>query len=63
VGLRGNGSKLLLDPHATAVEGEVAWGEDVFGHRFDAPDERNDADSAASMPRCVVTDRSSKWDG
>ncbi|WP_092865202.1 glycogen debranching protein GlgX [Quadrisphaera sp. DSM 44207] len=60
-GLRHNAAKLLLDPHATAVEGGVSWGEDVFGHHFDDPTRRNDADSAASMPRCVVADRSFDW--
>jgi glycogen operon protein len=58
-GLRCNGAKLLLDPHATAVEGTVAWGEEVFGHHFDDPDRRNDADSAGSMPRGVITDSAS----
>src|ERR1700727_638872 len=43
-GLRCNPAKLLLDPHATAVEGEVQWGESVFGHYFAAPEDRNDAD-------------------
>jgi isoamylase len=61
-GLRCNAAKLLLDPYATAIEGEVAWSEDVFGHRFDDPDERNDTDSAASMPKCIVTDRDYAWD-
>ncbi len=60
-GLRCNGAKLLLDPHATAIDGELQWGEDVFGHLFDDPDRRNDRDSAASMPRCVVTDRGFDW--
>jgi isoamylase len=55
-GLRCNDAKLLLDPHATAIEGSVAWGEEVFGHRFDAPELTNEADSAAFMPRCVITD-------
>ena len=62
-GLRCNPAKLLLDPHATAVEGEIAWGEEVFGHRFEHPEERNDTDSAASMPRCVITDRTFDWHG
>ncbi|MST34451.1 glycogen debranching protein GlgX, partial [Acidimicrobiaceae bacterium USS-CC1] len=62
-GLRCNPDKLLLDPHATAIEGEVRWGEEVFGHRFDAPEERNPADSAPSMPRCLVTDRAFDWAG
>lgn len=62
-GLRCNPAKLLLDPHATAVDGEVAWGEEVFGHHFDDPDACNDADSAAAMPKCVVTDRDFDWSG
>src|SRR5215217_447953 len=37
-GLRCHPSKLLLDPYATAVEGEVDWGEAMFTYRFDAPD-------------------------
>ena len=62
-GLRCNPAKLLLDPYATAVEGPVKWGEDVFGHRFDDPAEINDADSAPSMPRCVITARDFDWGG
>jgi len=62
-GLRCNGAKLLLDPHATAIDGEVTWGEDVFGHRFSDPAERNEADSASSMPRCIVAERAFDWDG
>jgi isoamylase len=60
-GLRCNQAKLLLDPHATAIDGEVAWGEDVFGHRFADPGELNPTDSAASMPRCIVTPRNFDW--
>ncbi len=60
-GLRCNEAKLLLDPHATAVDGEVSWGEAVFGHRFEKPDEANPSDSAAFMPKCVVTDRHFDW--
>jgi glycogen operon protein len=60
-GLRCNEAKLLLDPHATAVDGQVSWGEAVFGHRFEKPDEANPSDSAAFMPKCVVTDRHFDW--
>ena len=62
-GLRCNGAKLLLDPHATAIDGRVRWGEDVFGHLFGDPAAINEADSAASMPRCVVADRAFDWTG
>jgi glycogen operon protein len=53
-GLRCNPAKLLLDPHAAAIEGRVRWGEEVFGHRFDDPNQINQMDSAAAMPRCVI---------
>ncbi|GAA3557089.1 glycogen debranching protein GlgX [Microlunatus spumicola] len=60
-GLRHNAHKLLLDPYATAIEGEFNWDEAVFSHRFDAPDEMNPTDSAPFVPRCVVTDQSFDW--
>ncbi|HLI01355.1 MAG TPA: glycogen debranching protein GlgX [Acidimicrobiales bacterium] len=60
-GLRCNPAKLLLDPYATAVEGNLDWDESLFGHRFDAPDERNDSDSAGRMPRGVVTSNAFDW--
>jgi isoamylase len=60
-GLRHNPAKLLLDPHATAIEGAWTDGEQLFGHHFDATDERNDTDDANSVPRCIVTDPSFDW--
>src|SRR5438445_12683310 len=47
-GSRCNPSKLLLDPYGKAVDGQVQWNEAVFGHFFDNPDGKNDADSAPS---------------
>jgi glycogen operon protein len=56
--------KLLLDPYARAIDGEIDWNEAVFTHRFDDPDgPPNDADSAAYVPRSVVTDDSFDWNG
>jgi isoamylase len=60
-GLRCNPAKLLLDPYATAIDGQVQWGEEVFGHHFDDPERRNDADSAPYMPRCVITASDFDW--
>jgi glycogen operon protein len=60
-GLRCNPAKLLLDPHATAIDGQIAWGEALFSHRFDDPSEINVDDSAAAMPKCVVTDHRFDW--
>jgi isoamylase len=62
-GLRCNPAKLLIDPHATAIEGEVTWGPAVFGHDLDHPDQLNEVDSAPSMPKCVITTRSFDWGG
>jgi glycogen operon protein len=62
-GLRCNPAKLLLDPYAKAVEGEVAWDQAVFGHTWDDPDAANDADSAPFVPRSVVINPFFDWDG
>jgi isoamylase len=58
-GLRHNPAKLLLDPYARAVEGEVALTPEIFGHTVDE-DLRGDLavadprDSAPHVPRGVV---------
>lgn len=63
-GLRHNAAKLLLDPHATAIEGSYTWSEDVFGHFHQEPNRQNRANSAHAVPRCVVTDPGSfDWSG
>ena len=62
-GLRCNPAKLLLDPYARAIEGEVAWDEAVFGHRWDDPDAINDTDSAPHVPRSVVVSPYFDWAG
>lgn len=62
-GLRCNGNKLLLDPYARAIEGGVTWGQPVFPYVFGKPHERDDSDSAASMPKGVVVDPSFDWGG
>jgi glycogen operon protein len=46
-GRRCNGAKLLIDPYARALDGELTWCEAVFDH--------NARDSAAYVPRSVVT--------
>jgi isoamylase len=55
-GHRCNPAKLLLDPYATAVDGEVRWDDAVFGHRIGGPTtSRDDRDSAMFVPKAVVT--------
>ncbi|TFB88358.1 glycogen debranching protein GlgX [Cryobacterium algoricola] len=60
-GLRHNAHKLLLDPHARALEGAYAWGQEVFGHDQDNPEAMDESDSAGFTPRCVVTDPDFDW--
>ena len=62
-GKRFNPNKLLLDPYAKAVDGQVQWGQEVFGYDFGDPDSRNDADSAAQMMKGVVVNPFFEWAG
>src|SRR3954467_7953260 len=61
-GHRCNPAKLLLDPYAKAIEGEVDWDEACFSYKFGNPDEFNDADSAPHMPKSVVISPFFSWD-
>lgn len=60
-GHRCNSAKLLLDPYAKAVSGEVGWGEAVYGYRFGRPEKRNDMDSAPHMMTSVVVNPYFDW--
>jgi glycogen operon protein len=60
-GQRGNPNKLLIDPYAKAVVGDVVWHEAVFGYRFGAEHERNDLDSAPYVPKSVVVSPFFDW--
>lgn len=63
-GLRFNHHKLLIDPYAKAIAGEVNWKTHVFGYQFDSDQKDlsfDEQDSAAGMPKCVVIDPSFNW--
>ena len=61
-GLRYNPNKLLLDPYAKAIEGEITWGQAVFGYSWAKGDDvRDDTDSAPAMPRSIVVDPYFPW--
>jgi glycogen operon protein len=61
LGQRCNPAKLLIDPYAKAVAGEIDWDESLFGYHFDKPDERNDLDSGPHMPKSVVINPFFDW--
>jgi glycogen operon protein len=60
-GLWCNPSKLLLDPYAKTIDGDVTWDPSCFGYLFDDPDEPNLDDSAPHVPRAVVSDPFFDW--
>jgi len=64
-GLRFNPNKLLIDPYALAIEGDVEWGEEVFGYSFVDPGKDlsfDDRDDAARVPKSIVVDGSFYWE-
>ncbi len=60
-GLRCNPAKLLLDPYARAISGEVAFGPEVLGYAVDNPGAPSTLDSAGHMPRSLVVDEKFRW--
>src|SRR5690606_27857943 len=65
-GHRFNPHKLLIDPYAKALVGEIDWSPAHFGYRLDSPDRDlsfNTEDSAPRMPKCRVTDPFFDWSG
>ncbi len=54
--------KLLLDPYARAIDGDVRWDEAVFTYHFgDETMAVNDADSATFVPKSVVVNPFFDW--
>ncbi|MBD8044033.1 glycogen debranching protein GlgX [Arthrobacter sp. Sa2BUA2] len=62
-GNRCNPNKLLLDPYAKAVSGQIDWDQSLFGYNFGDEDSRNDEDSAPHMMKGVVINPFFDWDG
>ncbi len=63
-GHRFNPAKLLLDPYAKAIEGDIEWGPEVFAYRpggEDADLQPSDEDDAACVPKSVVIDGAFYW--
>ncbi len=57
-GDRYNANKLLIDPYARQLRGEFVWSPAVFDFEPDQPNDQmliNTADSAACVPKSVVT--------
>ena len=62
-GHRFNPAKLLLDPYARQLRGEIRWDDALYGHVAGGDDlTRDGRDSAAFMPKAVVVDPAFDWD-
>lgn len=65
-GHRFNANKLLLDPYAKAIDGDLAWDDTLFGYEVghEAADlSMDERDSAHALPKCVVVDPEYNWEG
>ncbi|MFC7493655.1 MULTISPECIES: glycogen debranching protein GlgX [unclassified Nocardioides] len=62
-GLRFNPNKLLLDPFARAVSGEVTVDPAIFGYIHGDPETMDTRDSAPYVQRSVVVDDRFDWGG
>ncbi|GAA1148971.1 glycogen debranching protein GlgX [Kribbella jejuensis] len=60
-GHRCNPSKLLLDPYAKAVDGQIDGDESLFSYRFEKPDELNTMDNREHTMLSVVTNPFFDW--
>lgn len=63
-GLRCNPNKLLLDPYAKAIEGNIDGDESLFSYWFKSPDDTsamNDLDSAAHTMKSAVVNPYFDW--
>ncbi len=60
-GLRFNPAKLLLDPFARAVSGELTVDPAIYAYVDGSPEKRNDTDSAPFVPRSVVVHDEFDW--
>ena len=63
-GHRFNANKLLVDPYAKALVGELEWDDALFGYRTGDPAEDlsfDERDSAPFVPKCRVVDPAFTW--
>ena len=63
-GHRFNPGKLLIDPYAKAISGEIRWTDAMYGYVIGDPEEDrsfDDRDSAGDMPKCLVVEPEFTW--
>ncbi|MCK8783021.1 glycogen debranching protein GlgX [Roseomonas sp. NAR14] len=62
-GHRFNANKLLLDPYAKGLVGEIRWNPAHFGYKMETGDDLtfDERDSGPYMPKCRVVDSAYTW--
>jgi isoamylase len=67
-GQRFNANKLLLDPYAKAVQGQIDWSQPMFGYKVENMSPERDlsldtGNNAAGMMKSIVIDDTFDWTG
>jgi glycogen operon protein len=64
-GLRFNFNKLLVDPYAKALAGNIDWKKPIFGYDVQSGDanKMSEEDDADAVPKSVVIDNTFDWEG
>ncbi|KAF1017109.1 MAG: Glycogen operon protein GlgX [Stenotrophomonas maltophilia] len=65
-GRRFNPHKLLLDPYAREIDGDLTWADELYGYTIGHPDgdlSFDERDSAPFMPKAVVVEDTYDWNG
>ncbi|MFO7293707.1 MAG: alpha-amylase family glycosyl hydrolase, partial [Acidimicrobiia bacterium] len=62
-GLRCNPNKLLIDPYARAIDGNIDWDRSCFPYRPGEEDVADDTDSGPHIPKSVVVNPYFDWEG
>lgn len=62
-GLRFDENKLLLDPYAKSIHGQIDWDPALFSYQFEDPQARQVEDSAPHTMYSVVINPFFDWDG
>ncbi|MBD8634550.1 glycogen debranching protein GlgX [Stenotrophomonas sp. CFBP 13725] len=64
-GHRFNHHKLLLDPYAREIDGDLTWADELYGYTIGHPDKDlsfDERDSAPFMPKAVVVHDDYDWE-
>lgn len=65
-GHRFNAHKLLIDPYAKAIEGDIQFGEEIFGYAWGEEEADlviSELESSPLVPKAIVIDEAFDWQG